>query len=494
MHADGCSDVQAWLVELLAFLQTPASSTLLSMRMIHTLSDGLFDQLPEGWADALHQLSWEGIRALARGETPTECPASLTAFVEAAGRLSLKRSCELTDAVLAAGDRVEAERLLAAAAPSPLRPPLTSWMSPKKRHEVECCSGLIAALCERLGLRRVLDVGSGEGYLDNVLAYNHGLHVTGIEMQGARTCGAQRKALVLGARLAAKAFGPLLGGGPAGGDNVTPAPAQEESLAATPAADPAAPLRPAVVRFLATRPPPVFRPLRVACAADLLAGADCDGGAVVGLHACGPLSSIILHAFVRSSAAALVCIGCCYRPLGEPPSDDTSDISYPMSTALPPRDRLPSYLSAPEVLELATHAAEQWVEASDAELRRHGNRAILELLLQRCDGAPPLPGRPAAETGALPPNLPKSNGASATSVAPHRAVSRLRLKKGHQAEEATDGASFLRYTRAVLANSVGTDDLTDADILACYAAHEHEVLPVAALYALRLVVARALES
>lgn len=31
----------------------------------------------------------------------------------------------------------------------------------------------------------------------------------------------------------------------------------------------------------------------------------------------------------------------------------------------------------------------RWVEASDAELRRHGNRAILELLLQRCDGCQP---------------------------------------------------------------------------------------------------------
>lgn len=37
--------------------------------------------------------------------------------------------------------------------------------------EVECCSGLIAALCERLSLRRVLDVGSGEGYLGQGVSF-----------------------------------------------------------------------------------------------------------------------------------------------------------------------------------------------------------------------------------------------------------------------------------------------------------------------------------
>lgn len=64
-------------------------------------------------------------------------------------------------------------------------------MSPKKLHEVEILSGLIASYAKEHSIRSVIDLGAGQGYLSRVLAFQHHLCVLGVDSNTIQTCGAQ---------------------------------------------------------------------------------------------------------------------------------------------------------------------------------------------------------------------------------------------------------------------------------------------------------------
>lgn len=64
-------------------------------------------------------------------------------------------------------------------------------MSPKKLHEVEILSGLIASYAKEHEIGSVIDLGAGQGYLSRVLAFQHQLCVLGVDSNTIQTCGAQ---------------------------------------------------------------------------------------------------------------------------------------------------------------------------------------------------------------------------------------------------------------------------------------------------------------
>ncbi|KAF9968352.1 Methyltransferase-like protein 25 [Mortierella alpina] len=68
---------------------------------------------------------------------------------------------------------------------------LTPGMSPKKLHEVEILSGLMASYAQEHSIRSVIDLGAGQGYLSRVLAFQHQLCVLGVDSNTIQTCGAQ---------------------------------------------------------------------------------------------------------------------------------------------------------------------------------------------------------------------------------------------------------------------------------------------------------------
>ncbi|KAF9360894.1 hypothetical protein BGX34_007451 [Mortierella sp. NVP85] len=68
---------------------------------------------------------------------------------------------------------------------------LIPGMSPKKLHEVEILSGLIASCAKEHSIRSVIDLGAGQGYLSRVLAFQHHLCVLGVDSNTIQTCGAQ---------------------------------------------------------------------------------------------------------------------------------------------------------------------------------------------------------------------------------------------------------------------------------------------------------------
>lgn len=75
---------------------------------------------------------------------------------------------------------------------------ITEFMSPKKNHEVEILSALIARLCkhndDELQNLCVIDAGDGKGYLSSRIALEYEIKVLGIDSSNTNTKGAEKRA------------------------------------------------------------------------------------------------------------------------------------------------------------------------------------------------------------------------------------------------------------------------------------------------------------
>ncbi|XP_029017121.1 methyltransferase-like protein 25 [Betta splendens] len=67
------------------------------------------------------------------------------------------------------------------------------FMNSKKSHEVQSMSEVVACLAKYCGVKQVIDVGSGKGYLSSFLSLHYGLGVYGIDSSSINTRGAQER-------------------------------------------------------------------------------------------------------------------------------------------------------------------------------------------------------------------------------------------------------------------------------------------------------------
>lgn len=67
------------------------------------------------------------------------------------------------------------------------------FMNSKKSHEVQSMSEVVARLAQHCGVKQVIDVGSGKGYLSSFLSLQYGLRVYGIDSSSTNTHGAQER-------------------------------------------------------------------------------------------------------------------------------------------------------------------------------------------------------------------------------------------------------------------------------------------------------------
>ncbi|KAJ9058148.1 hypothetical protein DSO57_1015185 [Entomophthora muscae] len=65
-------------------------------------------------------------------------------------------------------------------------------MSPKKQHEVGIMAALVGKVAAAHRVETVIDLGSGQGYLSRLLAFQHGLNVLGVDGDPAQSAGAYR--------------------------------------------------------------------------------------------------------------------------------------------------------------------------------------------------------------------------------------------------------------------------------------------------------------
>ncbi|XP_074082625.1 putative methyltransferase-like protein 25 isoform X2 [Macrotis lagotis] len=67
------------------------------------------------------------------------------------------------------------------------------FMNAKKSHEVQVMSELIGCIADFCGIKQVIDLGSGKGYLSSFLSMQYGLKVYGIDSSNVNTHGAKER-------------------------------------------------------------------------------------------------------------------------------------------------------------------------------------------------------------------------------------------------------------------------------------------------------------
>ncbi|XP_008572633.1 PREDICTED: methyltransferase-like protein 25 [Galeopterus variegatus] len=67
------------------------------------------------------------------------------------------------------------------------------FMNMKKSHEVQAMSALVSSIADYYGIKQVIDVGSGKGYLSSFLSLKYGLKVYGIDSSNTNTHGAEER-------------------------------------------------------------------------------------------------------------------------------------------------------------------------------------------------------------------------------------------------------------------------------------------------------------
>ncbi|GAA6048690.1 hypothetical protein JCM3770_002023 [Rhodotorula araucariae] len=238
------------------------------------------------------------LRVLSEGHCPDDSPSSLAAYLASCGALSLPRDCSDVAVVTYPPSLVRPART---ARPQPqskrtkrteeerlakinLQNAQQAGKSPKKEHEVEQFSLLVADMLADAPLTHCVDVGSGRAHLSRALACPPlDLHVLAIDWSDSQKSGAERIDTIRHNAQLAPGKGSLTH--------------EVSSLDAD-----------GVEAVLARWPPPDAR-------------ADAPPALLVALHACGDLTPAALTAFIRSNAgdaerrkeARAVFVGCCYN-------------------------------------------------------------------------------------------------------------------------------------------------------------------------------------
>lgn len=200
---------------------------------------------------------------------------------------------------------------------------------------------LIKEVAQERGISNILDLGSGQGYLARVLAYEHGLNVLAVDKSEVQIRGAEK----FDSRTSRGRTGQMI-------------PPDAE---------------PNLKHLTQTITPDNI--------SDVLTGHEQDAHPngrwlITGLHACGDLSTLILRLFVQdtSKVKALVNVGCCYHCLTE----DDEPSGFPMSDFV----KAQRYRMGTTNRVLACHSPSRWYQEKADTLKAfelHFYRALMQV-------------------------------------------------------------------------------------------------------------------
>ncbi|XP_075219178.1 methyltransferase-like protein 25B [Lycorma delicatula] len=150
-------------VKMLTFIEE--YRWLVDFAVTDILVTDVFSKIPSDWLQLFKKMTFEDATVLANCSIKPEWPESLVEFFKQCNSLSIESLISLFDNKWSKY-KIDKE--------------LCRGLSPKKQCEVESLAGLVDLVCKQSGSSGVIDVGSGLGYVDRLLAVK-GYSVLGIE-------------------------------------------------------------------------------------------------------------------------------------------------------------------------------------------------------------------------------------------------------------------------------------------------------------------------
>eukprot|EP00249_Psilotum_nudum_P004454 c17976_g1_i1 orf=210-2135(-) len=138
--------------------------------VVEFFQERLWETLDRSWLEDLQEASVEDLLLLPSGRVQGAWSSSLKDFISTAQSLSLLRE-----------PRNELGEIFPGMCKAKIGSVVSQGMNFKKQHEVEVLSPLVNRLAEEVNSTDVIDVGAGQGYLAQVLAFEYQLPVVAID-------------------------------------------------------------------------------------------------------------------------------------------------------------------------------------------------------------------------------------------------------------------------------------------------------------------------
>ncbi|TKY49344.1 RRNAD1 protein [Spatholobus suberectus] len=359
------SETLAWINEIIHFL-TPYSS-LINAHVVNFFKDRLWENVDAEWIECLRREPVQNLLLIPSGVVQDQWPASLKEFI-----------LELRSMVFSQ-EQVDINMVLPGLQMTSLNSILAQGMNVKKRHEVEVLSAVINTVANSVRADAIIDVGAGQGYLAQVLAFQYQHPVIAIDacshhgtVTNARAerikkhyasqmkkSGSGMRSLNVPKTITCRVLSidtlKTLVETSLPGDNIEQSRLKEENQEDQ-----------GKLHWLGdanNKPSTVL----------------------AGLHACGDLSVTMLKTFLEcKDVKAVVSIGCCYNLLSEEMiKDGESQCGFPMSHAV----RSAGLSLGKSARDLACQSAERWrsldMHAGIHNFELHAFRAAFQMVLSK---------------------------------------------------------------------------------------------------------------
>ncbi|KAL6547003.1 hypothetical protein OROMI_022724 [Orobanche minor] len=280
-------------------------------------------------------------------------------------------------------DQVDLQEAFPGLEVAPLNDVLAQGMNQKKKHEIEALAAVIGSIARRVGAHTVVDVGSGQGYLAQVLSFEYELPVIAIDASShhgnitdarakriekyyaakTRKSGSESKSFSIPKTVTCRVLSPIML------NYVSSSLVQFDDLE-----------KRTIFKVKAVEEPlegPIGRE------SSSLSKANDSSLILAGLHACGDLSVTMLRTFVEcDEVKAMVSIGCCYNLLTEEGISAADDqCGFPVSTGA----KSASLQLGKSARDLACQSAERWTGLGEAaglqNFELHVFRAAFQMVL-----------------------------------------------------------------------------------------------------------------
>ncbi|KAL3333748.1 hypothetical protein AABB24_033687 [Solanum stoloniferum] len=362
------SETLEWIHAIINFIAP--YRCFLDAHVVNFFKDRLWEPVDKEWMDCLRKESVGNLLRIPSGVVQDHWPGSLKEFILTLRSLSLSR--EQADFQEFSGMHIDS-----------LSNVLAQGMNHKKKHEVEALSALVSLVAKQVGARTVVDVGAGQGYLAQVLAFDYQLSVIAID-----ACSHHGKITDARAERIRKHYAAKMRKN-----------CSEQREFSVPKTVTCRVLSSDTLRALSNSPVEndharnqhlsqkcsVSQPSRLA--EDILPSRSYSDSTLViaGLHACGDLSVTMLRTFLEcDKAKAVISVGCCYNLLSEEAIDIAdSCCGFPVSQGV----KSAGVMLDKSARDLACQSADRWrgldEHAGLHNFELHAFRAAFQIVLFR---------------------------------------------------------------------------------------------------------------
>ncbi|KAK3042583.1 hypothetical protein RJ639_000835 [Escallonia herrerae] len=372
----------------------------LDAHVVNFFTDKLWESVDKEWIDCLQTESVENLLLIPSGVVQDHRPASLKEYVLTLKSLAFFREQADLKKVIYAPSQVLPDLHMTA-----LNTVLTQGMNQKKKHEIEALSAVVSSIARNVGVNTIIDVGAGQGYLAQVLCFQHQLPVIAVDacshhgsITNART---ERMKKHYAAKMRKSRYAVSLlrfiPNCPTFLFDICDDIRSEDRVLTMPKTVTCRVLSTDTLKALSKsllenddveQTNIIEKGICEHChgPSERVAYSDCLPSLLLaGLHACGDLSVTMLRTFLESpEVKAVVSIGCCYNLLSEEEvKDNDSQYGFPVSNGV----KSTGLSLGKSSRDLACQSAERWRELDkDAGVHNfelHAFRAAFQMVLFR---------------------------------------------------------------------------------------------------------------